>query len=97
MNAKFPALAVACLLGLAAGCDRNTSPTPASAPSTAGAGASTSKAPEVGPKGDEIKRPETAGDTKEHKALPDPGDANDHSTPAHDARQKADSGEKHDE
>lgn len=94
---KFWTLAFGAALALAAGCDRNSPPTPASAPSTAGAGATTGKAPETGPKGDEIKLPASPDDTKDAKALPDPGDANDHSTPAHDARTKIGDGKKNDE
>lgn len=88
---KLWTLALGAAIALAAGCGRNEQ-TPAAAPSTAGAGASTSKAPETGPKGDEIKLPASPEGTKNSKALPDPGDANDHSTPAHDARAKADNG-----
>jgi hypothetical protein len=94
---KFWTLALGAALAFAAGCDRNPPAIPAaSALSTAGAGASTG-APDVGPKGDRIELPENPEGTQQSKALPDPGDANDHSTPAHDARAKSDSGKKSDE
>jgi len=55
-----------------------------------------SAAPQVGPKGDEVKLPPSPQGTKGSQALPDPGDANDHSNPEHDARQKASSGKTND-
>ena len=94
---KLWTLALGAAIALAAGCDRNTPPTPASAPATAGAGASSTNAPVTGPRGDEIKLPASPEGTQQSRALPDPGDANDHSTPAHDARAKADNGKKNDE
>ena len=87
MRLSIIALAVAA--AVAAGCDRPSKPaTTANAPAASGSSA----APQTGPKGDEIKLPPSPSGTKDTKALPDPGDANDHSTPAHDARQKTDSG-----
>ena len=86
---KVSILALVAAAALAAGCDRPSEP---SAASNSPAASGSSAAPQTGPKGDEIKLPPSSGGTKDTKAQPDPGDANDHSTPQHDARQKADSG-----
>ena len=87
---RLSILALAVAAALVVGCDRNSQQPASSASSPAASGSSA--APQTGPKGDEIQRPAEPAGTKDSKALPDPGDANDHSTPEHDARQKADSG-----
>jgi hypothetical protein len=92
---RLSILALAVAAALAAGCDRPSQPattTNANAPAAGGSSA----APQTGPKGDEIKLPPSPGGTKDAKAQPDPGDANDHSNPQHDARSKADSGKSND-
>lgn len=91
MRLSIIALAVA--VALAAGCDRPSQP---AASSTSPAAGGSSAAPQTGPKGDEIKLPASPSGTSDTKAQPDPGDANDHSTPAHDARAKGDSGKTND-
>jgi len=91
---KLWTLALAVAAALAAGCDR--APQQPAASSAGSPASGSSAAPQTGPKGDEIKLPAEPSPTKESKAQPDPGDANDHSTPAHDARQKADSGKSND-
>lgn len=83
------------ILGLAvalvAGCDRPPQP---AASGSAASGAS--GAPQTGPKGDRVELPPSSSATSSGRTEPDPGDANDHSTPQHDARQKTDSGQSHD-
>jgi len=92
---KLSILALAAAAALAAGCDKGPQqPATSSAASPAASGSSA--APQTGPKGDEVKLPPSPQGTKESKALPDPGDANDHSNPQHDARQKTDSGKTND-
>jgi hypothetical protein len=86
---KFWTLALGLVLAFAAGCDR---PSQSASSSGSPAAGGSSAAPQTGPKGDQVALPPSPEGTKSSKALPDPGDANDHSTPAHDARQKTDSG-----
>ena len=84
-------IALAAAAALAAGCDKG-SQQPATSSSASPAAGGSSGAPQVGPKGDEVKLPPSPQGTKGSQALPDPGDANDHSNPQHDARDKAGSG-----
>ena len=71
---------------LAAACGDQT-PTPRVAPQSAsgGAGAST---PTTGPAAERQAVPASPTGTKSADAKPDPGDANDHSSPQHDAKKK---------
>ena len=87
---KLWTLMLGLAVALAAGCDR----TPQSTSRSAATGSTT--APQTGPKGDRIELPPSPSGTQSARPQPDPGDANDHSTPEHDARQKADSGKNHD-
>jgi hypothetical protein len=87
---RLSIIALAAAAALAAGCDKGPQQ-PATSSSTSPA-AGSSGAPQVGPKGDEVKLPPSPQGTKGSPALPDPGDANDHSNPQHDAREKAGSG-----
>jgi hypothetical protein len=84
------------MAALGAGCDRdagNEASTQASskAPTTASGGA-TGTGTATGPKAERIEQPsappQTTQSGKDEK--PDPGDANDHSNPQHDARNKKD-------
>ena len=78
-------LALAVSMAFAAGCQRQA-PEP---PTTASSGASTTPNLKTGPTGDRIPLPPSTGsDTSGAQAKPDPGDANDHSTPQHDAKNK---------
>ena len=71
-----------------AGCDRGEPTASSSAPTTASGGASAG-ASKTGPAGDTSAQPPAAkaGGTSA-EAKPDPGDANDHSNPQHDAKSK---------
>ena len=89
---KLSIIALALAAALAAGCDKGSSQQPASSSPGSTAAGGSSAAPQVGPKGDEVKLPPSPQGTKGSQALPDPGDANDHSNPQHDARQKTDNG-----
>lgn len=87
-------LVIALSAALAAGCGQDSEPRVSSnapvanAPTTASAGASGGTI-NPAPKGDSVPLPEapqvgaSSADTK-----PDPGDANDHSNPQHDAKTK---------
>ncbi len=92
---KLSIIALAVAAALAAGCDKG-SQQPATSSSSSPAASGSSAAPQVGPKGDEVRLPASPQGTKGAQALPDPGDANDHSNPQHDARQKTESGKSSD-
>ena len=92
---RLSIIALAAPAAQAAGCDKGPQQ-PATTKSTSPAAGGSSAAPQVGPKGDEVKLPPSPQGTKGSQSLPDPGDANDHSNPQHDARQKADSGKSSD-
>jgi hypothetical protein len=83
------ALAAAFLLGCDRGDTGASSKAPTTAPTTASGGASAG-ASKTGPAGDTSARPPAAntGGTSSADAKPDPGDANDHSNPQHDAKSK---------
>lgn len=76
-----------------AGCDQGeptaSSKAPTTAPTTASGGASTG-ASKTGPAGDTSAQPPAAstGTPSAAETKPDPGDANDHSNPKHDAKSK---------
>lgn len=82
-------LAVALLAALAAGCDRSSEPKASTTPPTTASAGASRGAVETAPKGDSVPLPPSskAGATSAG-AKPDPGDANDHSSPQHDAKQK---------
>lgn len=63
----------------------------AEAPTTASGGATSSGVDTAAPKGERIEKPLAPPQTSQSGAedKPDPGDANDHSTPRHDARTKS--------
>jgi hypothetical protein len=86
---KLYTSALALSLLLAAGCDNATEPK-ASAQRGADAASGASSAP-ANPSREQVT-PAPTGATSGEKARPDPGDANDHSTPKHDARQKSEGG-----
>lgn len=88
---KLSIIALAAAAALAAGCDKGAQ-APTTSSSTSPAAGGSSAASQVGPKGDEVKLPPSPQGTKGSQSLPDPGDANDHSNPQHDAREKAGSG-----
>jgi len=73
-------------IGLAAACGDQT-PTPRVAPQSASGGAGAS-APTTGPAAERQALPANPGGTMNAEAKPDPGDANDHSSPQHDAKKK---------
>ena len=81
---RFLTLAAAVLALAAAGCDDAREAPRAKAPGTASAGAGASPAPTTREPLPAPPQPRASGDEK-----PDPGDANDHSSPKHDARQKS--------
>ena len=89
-------ITVLALGGLVAACGdepetRATSEAPAAeAPGTASGGA-TAGVDTVAPKGERIEKPLAPPQTSQTGAedKPDPGDANDHSTPRHDAKTKS--------
>jgi len=76
-------------LALAAACgDQPPQPRTSSAPASASAGATGAPAADPAkPKGDAQTLPANP-EPKGSEAKPDPGDANDHSSPQHDARKK---------
>ena len=83
-------LAAAVAAALLAGCDQGEPTASSKAPTSASGGATSTGASQTAPAGDtSAKAPEpktgaaAAGETK-----PDPGDANDHSHPQHDAKAK---------
>jgi hypothetical protein len=84
---KLYASALALTLLLAAGCDNASEPR-ASAERDAASGASSAPA---NPSREQVT-PAPTGPVSSEKTRPDPGDANDHSTPQHDARQKSEGG-----
>lgn len=85
---KLFILAAAASMALAAGCDRAAETSSPSKPSTASAGAGTA-APKTGPAGESVPVPQAStGPASSADTKPDPGDANDHSNPRHDARNK---------
>jgi hypothetical protein len=77
------------ILAITTGCDQDSEPSSeAKAPSTASAGAGTPQ-PTVGPKDERVAVPPApSGATSSAETKPDPGDANDHSNPQHDSRNK---------
>ncbi len=83
---KLSMLFLAAAFALTAGCDRD--PQPRTSPGTASGGAAAG-ATSTGPKGDSVPVPPSsqAGGSKAD-TKPDPGDANDHSNPQHDAKSK---------
>ncbi len=85
---KLSTLLVAAAFALVAGCDRDPQPPGSQAPGTASGGAAAG-ATSTGPKGDSVPVPPSsqAGSSKAD-TKPDPGDANDHSNPQHDAKNK---------
>lgn len=85
---KLYTSAIALSLLLAAGCDNATEPSAAQRGADAGTGASSAPA---NPSREQVT-PAPTGPASAAKARPDPGDANDHSTPKHDARQKSEGG-----
>lgn len=89
---KLALLALAMASALVAGCNREESVPGAKAPATASGGA-TGSAP-TGPAGDtSAKAPAAKEGGSSAEAKPDPGDANDHSNPQHDAKTKKGSGD----
>lgn len=72
-----------------AGCERGENTASSKAPTSASGGA-TAGASKSGPAGDTTAQPPAAnsGGTSAAEAKPDPGDANDHSNPQHDAKSK---------
>ncbi|MGH8668023.1 MAG: hypothetical protein ACREUN_09470 [Burkholderiales bacterium] len=81
-------LAAAIAAALLAGCDRDPAGPDASskAPTTASGGA-TGASPRSAPAGDTSAQPPAANaGGSSADAKPDPGDANDHSNPQHDAK-----------
>lgn len=91
---KLYAIAIAVSAALAAGCSQESEPRVSSnapakdAPTTASAGASGGTI-NPAPKGDSVPLPATPpGNASSADAKPDPGDANDHSNPQHDAKSK---------
>ena len=86
---KLYPLAVVLPLLFAAGCDRQGDPAQAksgAAPTTASAGAGT---PAPANPARENVTPAPTPSAKDATTKPDPGDANDHSAPNHDAREKS--------
>jgi hypothetical protein len=85
---KLSMLFLAAAFALVAGCDRDPQPRTSQTPGTASGGAATG-ATSTGPKGDGVPLPPSsqAGASKAD-TKPDPGDANDHSNPQHDAKSK---------
>ena len=92
---RLSIVAVAVTVALAAGCNQSSEPRASSgapakdAPTTASAGAS-GGAINPAPKGDSVPLPPSPGPASSTDAKPDPGDANDHSNPQHDAKSKKD-------
>lgn len=85
-------LIIAVSAALAAGCNQDSEPRASSnapaanAPTTASAGASGGSI-NPAPKGDSVPVPAAPqGSASSADAKPDPGDANDHSNPQHDAK-----------
>jgi hypothetical protein len=96
---RLYAIAIAMSAALAAGCSQESEPRVSSnapaknAPTTASAGASSAASggtiDPAKPKGDSVPLPATPpGNASSADAKPDPGDANDHSNPQHDAKSK---------
>ena len=85
---KLAMLFLAAAFTLVAGCDRDPQPRTSEAPRTASGGAAAG-ATSTGAKGESVPLPPSsqAGASKAD-AKPDPGDANDHSNPQHDAKAK---------
>ncbi len=84
---KLALLALAMASALVGGCNREESAPGAKAPASASGGA-TGSAP-TGPAGDTSAQAPAAKDGgSSAEAKPDPGDANDHSNPQHDAKKK---------
>ena len=86
---KLYASALALSLLLAAGCDNASEPA-TSSQRGADAASGASSAP-ANPSREQVT-PAPSGGASADKTSPDPGDANDHSTPKHDARQKSEGG-----
>jgi hypothetical protein len=88
-------LAAALAAALLAGCDSDPadSPTSAAPPATASGGASAGVS-STGPAGEKMGLPEapkgSVSGNASAETKPDPGDANDHSNPQHDAKNKKD-------
>ena len=83
-------LAVAFAAAFLAGCDQDEPTASTQAPTTASGGAN-SGATSTGPAGDKMSLPEPPKASASAEDKPDPGDANDHSTPQHDAKSKKNS------
>lgn len=85
---KVLILAAAIAAAFLAGCERSENTASSKAPASASGGA-TGGASKTGPAGDTTAQPPAAnsGGTSA-EAKPDPGDANDHSSPQHDAKSK---------
>lgn len=85
---KLCTLLFALAVALVAGCDRDPQPRTSQAPATASGGAAAG-ATSTGPKGDSSPLPpSTQAGASNADTKPDPGDANDHSNPQHDAKKK---------
>ena len=82
-------LAAAVAAVFLAGCDTDPAdrPTASTAPATASGGASTGVSG-TGPAGEKMSLPEAPKGSASTETKPDPGDANDHSNPQHDAKNK---------
>jgi hypothetical protein len=83
-------LAAAVAAALLAGCDQGEPTASSKAPTSASGGATSTGASKTAPAGDtsaQAPAPSTGG-TAASETKPDPGDANDHSTPQHDAKAK---------
>ena len=86
---KLALLALALASAAFAGCGRDSAePRAASSAPTTASGGATGSAP-TGPAGDTSAQPPAAKEGgSPAEAKPDPGDANDHSSPQHDAKNK---------
>lgn len=82
-------LAAAVAAALLAGCDRGEPTASSKAPTTASGGAS-GASPRTTPAGDSVPVPPAPKGSGDSETKPDPGDANDHSNPQHDAKKKSD-------
>ena len=83
-------VAAAVTAAFLAGCDRSADTPSSKAPASASGGASAGVS-KTGPAGDtSAQAPAATGGGSSADTKPDPGDANDHSSPQHDARSKKD-------
>lgn len=80
-------LAAAVAAAFLAGCDQGEPTASSKAPTTASGGAS-GASPRTAPAGESVPVPPPPKASGSGETKPDPGDANDHSTPQHDAKQK---------